>query len=161
MGRKRSTWAVAALLLLCCAALQAQPHPIHFSAHAADRAQAGAPFAVSVRASIQPGWHLYSLNEPAGGPIATQIGIGPSELVRLAGAIGSPLPETSRDPNFGLTTEFYVDSASFRIPLVVDQAARSGKRAVIVTARYQACSDRLCLRPRTDTVRVPVIVGGR
>src|SRR5579862_7330555 len=159
--RRSALGAASVLVAMVAGAAPAQPRPITVSAHGPERGVAGGQIAIALRATIQPGWHLYSLNEPAGGPIATRIEVGPLDVARVAGAIDSPIPQSSRDPNFGLTTEFFEDSAVFRIPVALSSTLRDGRRVVHVTMRYQACSSRLCLRPRTDTVQVPLVIGDR
>jgi len=60
-----------------------------------------------------------------------------------------------------MTTELYSGSPRFTIPLVVPGRTARGARQVEVTARYQVCSDKLCLPPRTDTVHVTLQVSVR
>ena len=59
---------------------------------------------LELKASIEPGWHLYSPSTPPGGPIITAIKLSDSPAVRVFASIG--LNRVSKfDPNFQLETE--------------------------------------------------------
>lgn len=109
---------------------------------------------ITVQADIAKGWHIYSLTQRPGGPIPLRIRVEGADDVSLRGLIKAPKPEKYFDKNFGVTTELYSGSPRFTIPLALLRRAAPGIRRVQVTARYQVCSDRLCLPPRTDTVPV-------
>ena len=57
-------------------------------------------FKAVLKADIDPGWHLYALDQPKGGPIATTIKIAEGTPFEIAGNIESPNPEVRPDPNF-------------------------------------------------------------
>jgi len=109
-----------------------------------------------LRARIDPGWHLYSLTQPAGGPRATLIEVVGEPPFRLGGAIGRPAPDTIPDANFGIMSEIYDDSVTFRLPIAARSPLPGGRRRLVVAITYQACTSRLCLTPRTDSVSVTV-----
>jgi hypothetical protein len=81
--------------------------------------------------------------------------------VAVRGLIKAPKPEKIFDRNFGMTTELYSGTPRFTIPVGVPGRGVSGIRRVQVTARYQVCSDKLCLPPRTDTVHVALRIAKR
>ena len=98
-------------------------------------------------ATVEPGWHLYSATTPPG-PIPTRIGLTPND--RVAGSkVYQPKPIVKFDPNFNANSEFYEGSAVFLIPVEIAAAAAPGTMTLEGQARYQVCSDRLCLRPVT------------
>ena len=41
--------------------------------------------ALFITATIEPGWHIYSITQPPGGPLATKIEVSPPPGVRIAG----------------------------------------------------------------------------
>ncbi len=155
-----STWVV----LLCTAALAsvaAQEHPIRFtvrSPRSSAAVSAGDTLAVEIHTTIPAGWHLYSLTEPPGGPIATTIDAGPPSIAALAGNVHSPMPTIALDPNFGLQTEWYHDSVSFQVPVRIVSPAIPGDARIDVRVGYQTCNDRYCLPPTEDTIHVPIVV---
>src|SRR4051812_32663822 len=71
----------------------------------------GSKFEVKLVATIPSEpvvWHLYSITQPPGGPIATTISVGPSSTFRQAGTIIGSTPDIADDPNFGMMTETHV-----------------------------------------------------
>ena len=154
---------IAAGLAIPAGLAGAQEHPVTLTASVAPRRgklHPGDTLTVGVLAAIPSGWHLYSITQPPGGPFATTIDVAPRSLVTLNGSIGSPVPISAPDPNFGIQTEWYEDSASFRVPLRLAGAALNGKQSVVVRVGYQTCTARYCLPPREDTLAVAVLVDG-
>src|SRR3954469_14982175 len=77
----------------------------------------GSTFEVKLAVTIpsQPVvWHLYSITQAPGGPIATTITVGPSSTFRLAGTIKGTPPDIADDPNFNMMTETHTDSVVYR-----------------------------------------------
>src|SRR3954451_24642580 len=78
---------------------------------------------VSLKAEIESGWHLYALEQPEGGPIATTIKITEGKPFMIDGKIASPKPIIRQDPLFtdmdgkALVTKFFVDTAAFIVPI--------------------------------------------
>jgi len=124
---------------------------------AAHRA-AGGRFCTLCSAAIDAGWHVYSLTQGAGGPIAMRITLAPSQPFALEGIPTGPAPHKAFDPNFGIQVELYEKSATFAVPVAATADAQAGKDSILVRPRYQACNASLCLPPRTETVAVPVTV---
>jgi len=122
---------------------------------------AGRAVPITVQADIAKGWHIYSLTQKPGGPIPLRIELSGAPDVVVRGVIKAPTPEKYFDKNFGMTTELYSGSPRFTIPVAVPGRTPSGARQLHVTARYQVCSDKLCLPPRTDTVRVALRIAAR
>ncbi|MBV9303846.1 MAG: thioredoxin family protein [Acidobacteriaceae bacterium] len=109
----------------------------------------GAKKYFDLKATIQPGWHLYSPTTPPGGPIITKIKL--SENSAIAGYhVYRPQPVRKLDPNFQLDTETYTGSATFLIEAEISKSA-TGKSTVEAIARYQACSETKCLNPVQKT----------
>ena len=73
----------------------------------------------------------------------------------VRGVIKAPKPESTFDKNFGIETELYSGSPRFTIPVGVPGRTASGHRKFQIGARYQVCSDKVCLQPRTDTPAPP------
>ena len=132
----------------------AQGNPVTFAIRSktpTNQLKAGDKFVVQVVAQIKHGWHLYSTTQPAGGPVATRISLPPGQPFKLAGAIKSAAPLTELDPNFGIDTRFYEDSAVFTLPVAVTMSdgAFVGKQRLQVNVFFQTCNDRFCLPPKT------------
>jgi len=136
----------AALAALTALAAQSPARPVRWTIHADGRDRSA-----TLRATIDPGWKLYSMTQPPGGPGPTRISVAGDAPLRLGGRVQRPSPDTIPHAIFGIMSEVYEDSVSFHIPL----AGVSGRRQqLVVTVTYQACTNRVCLTPRTDTLRV-------
>ncbi len=126
------------------------PKPIQWSLSASSRGSAlkkGAQVAAHLHATIQPGWHLYALDQEPGGPTATRITLSGRQPFVLDGDIEQPTPTTAIDPNFNLETHYYEDQATFTIPLKATAAVKSGSSKVSMDVLYQTCNDTMCLPP--------------
>ena len=120
----------------------------------------GRTVGITFQADIAKGWHIYSLTQKPGGPIPLRLElVGPSDVV-VRGVINAPKPERVFDKNFGLETELYSGSPRFTVPVGVP-GRTSGVRRFQIGARYQVCSDKLCLPPRTDKVDVSLRIAER
>lgn len=149
---------LTAAIGVAAVAQQPPPTPIRWtSAGAPDPVRAGQTVIVQVTAQIDEGWHLYALEPVPGGPIPTKLSAAPDPpFVLNEKHIDSPEPKRAPDPNFGTETAYYEDSATFGLPIRIAANTPAGEREVEITARFQACTDQICLRPQTATMRVKV-----
>ena len=111
---------------------------------------AGRTVDVTLEADIDKGWYIYSLTQKPGGPFPLRIQLVGAADVGVRGAIRAPKPVTKFDPNFGIETELHRGRPKFTLAVGVPAGSLTGKREVQVAARYQACSETLCLPPRTE-----------
>jgi len=118
-------------------------------------ANRGSNAILEVSAEIKEGWHVYALTQPPGGPTALRITLEKNEVAQAAGAPSGTVPERRHDPSFDLETDFYAHAFSLRVPVHVKQSAGDGQ-TIPVSVRFQACSDRECLPPRTVHLAVPI-----
>jgi DsbC/DsbD-like thiol-disulfide interchange protein len=116
---------------------------------------------ITLQADIAKGWHIYSLTQNAGGPIPLTIQLIDGGDVIVRGVIKAPQPESAFDKNFGIETQLYSGSPRFTIPVGVPGRSLPGIRKIRISARYQVCSETLCLPPRTDKVGVTLRVTAR
>ena len=107
---------------------------------------------ISLQADIAKGWHIYSLAQKPGGPIPLTIRLIEGGDAVIRGVIKAPQPERQFDNNFGIETELYSGNPRFTVEIAVPGRAGIGVRKIQLAARYQVCSETLCLPPRTDTV---------
>ena len=165
MRGKSVAFAFAALAIGALRAEAQREHPITevIRAPAAGIvARPGAKFDVTLAVSIPATdkvWHLYSITQGPGGPIRTTSGVAPTSVFRLGGRISGTEPDVANDPNFGIMTETYTDSAVFAIP-VVSVPTASGASRLIVSLYYQTCNEKYCLPPVDDTLGVDVKLEG-
>lgn len=158
---KLLTLAVSAGLVLSGGPASAQIDPVKFTLRLAPGTATVAPgstFRVQLTAKMDEGWHLYSITQPAGGPIATRVSVSKGQPVTLAGTIDAPQPRVVFDQNFGMDTELYDGEAVFSIPLKLAADARAGTLKIAVETYFQACNDQFCLPPRTVKAEVEIKV---
>ena len=151
----------AALLAIACSltAKAAVKPPVqwHIKSSAAKPLRSGLKFNVTLIGDLDPGWHLYALEEPEGGPVATEVALtegDPADLIRVEEARPKVLP----DPLFQKPTGFFEHSAEFTLHLQAARDLPSTSSGLHILVRYQSCNDRICLPPRTDTIAVPLTI---
>mgnify|MGYP001058420068 CR=1 FL=1 len=112
-----------------------------------ERAAQGSIVLGRLTAQIDPGWHLYSLSTPKGGPIPTTITLADNPAVS-AWKIYPPPATRHFDPNFNLETETYEKQADFLLEISLAPAAPAGPRELLAQIRFQCCDSKMCLPPR-------------
>jgi suppressor for copper-sensitivity B len=108
----------------------------------------GGPDTLAVTAIIEEGWHLYSVTQKPGGPLATKIVVASDSPRHVAGPFEPDAPAHVRTVDDvpawkGLSIEEHAGEVTWRAPL----AAGSGE--VRGGVRVQLCQDTACLPPRT------------
>ena len=121
---------------------------------------------VKIDATIQPGWHIYSITQPPGGPYATRISVPDGQPFVAAGNPRALLqPHVAFDSAFKMNVQLHEKAASFDVPVRFTGKAAAGKAAtgdsVHVNVRYQVCNASLCLPPQTARLVAPVQAGTR
>ena len=102
---------------------------------------------IEFEAYIEPGFHMYSTDIPAGGPVATSVSY---QLVEGAEIVGELVPGDGAvkevDPVFEMMVSYFAETAVFtqKIKLL------GGKYRIKGTLRYQSCSDSNCIPGRYD-----------
>jgi thiol:disulfide interchange protein len=139
-----------------CLWAQDDPHPVKWTLEVKNHSlRPGQRFTAAVVATISSGWHVYSITQPRGGPIATMITVPENPSFALVAPITGPEPEKNFDPNFQMETEMYQDSARFKLPLSVKRNAPEHSQ-LQVGVFFQTCNDHLCLPP--SRVRLTALV---
>ena len=147
----------ACLLTLAAPAAALAQDPVRWSAKAnPDGLQPGGSFNVTVSATIDEEWYVYSVTQGPGGPVPTSLAIGPRALFSRSGAIKGPQPVSAFDPNFEIRTEKYDSALTLTFPVTLAANAAGTRATLSVAVTYQACTSRLCLPPTTETLKVPI-----
>lgn len=117
----------------------------------------GGTLVLQLRAVIEPGYHLYSMTTPSGGPIRTRFRVNvPTGIT--ASAVRQPKPDTDWDSTLDVKVETFSGTTVFLVPLLVARSLPEGNYEVEVVAKYQACSKDLCLAPVDRRVVATVAV---
>lgn len=131
----------------------AKEDPVQWSlapVNGVSRVAPGADVFLALKASIAPGWHLYSPTTPPGGPNPTRIQLQQNAAITGYRAY-RPEPIRKFDPNFQLQTETYTHEATLLIDATTARSA-TGDAQIAATVRYQVCTDVKCLPPVRKTV---------
>ena len=107
--------------------------------------------------SIQPGWHVYSMTTPPGGPNPTTASIASNPAV--AGfKIYQLKPERKLDPNFGIDTETFAGQYVLLYDIELKKDAAAGPADITVNVRYQCCNDTICLPPKKKSATASITI---
>ena len=149
---KRSLLSPIIFLLLFAAAGFAQ-NPVSWSLESDAKgktAENAKTFNVRLKAKIDEPWHLYAVEQPAGGPIPTTIIASAPEAFAIDGKIISPPPVKKFDENFKIETKFFLKEAIFDFN--VKSLAASNVDDLAINVKYQVCNETTCLPPKTMRV---------
>jgi thiol:disulfide interchange protein len=110
----------------------------------------GQPSLLFIEAAISGDWHIYSLTQPPGGPVATQIRLAPDEAYRPLAPFRALTEPKKHFDNvvFKLDVEEHHGKAVFYAPLEWSPDAELQQHTIRGAVRAQACREGTCLPPR-------------
>lgn len=150
-------YALALAFLSAASSFSQQLNPVKWTAAVEPSSVApGKTLRARVIAKLDPGWHIYSLTTPAGGPTPTTIKLAadsPFSPLKLY----QPAPARKFDPNFKIDTEVFENEAVFVAEMIVPANSAPGSVDIPLLVRYQACTEKECL-PRRATLTAAVAV---
>lgn len=124
-----------------------------------DSVAAGEIFTVTVEATIEGDWHLYSiLNDPDAGPYPTKFSSGSNQMA-VAGDVEESEAVIAFDPNFNTELGWHSKQAVFTIP-VAFRSELQGEQLINLEVLYQVCDDVSCLPPKTKEIETSIILEG-
>jgi DsbC/DsbD-like thiol-disulfide interchange protein len=105
-----------------------------------------------LKATIDNGWHIYSLHIGEGGPIKTSFTFTPAKTYTLAGKVFEPSPISKYEESFKMKVSYFEKEVIFqqKIKLNTDQAVVKGK------LEYMTCNNQKCLPPEDVDFSIPV-----
>lgn len=147
---KKMTLLVAVMLTALAAMAQTPPVRWRTQVRMTNRTEG----TVTFRALITPGWHLYGLTMPQGGPRATSFDLSGSTGIEFTGAVTPERAAVSvDDPLFGMTLTWWDANVAFTAPFRVTDAATACVKAAIT---FMACDGNTCRPPLTERISAPV-----
>ena len=151
---------LACVALVTVSLVAAPPNPVAWKLAdiPAKPVKAGARFTVKLTASIQAGWHIYSMKPIEDGPTPTRIWLAEGQPFQLAGPVKGDEPQTLQDPTLHMDVELYEGAAGFSLPLRVAPGTSPGAQNLVVNVQAQSCNNSICLPPATVKVELPVTV---
>ncbi len=117
---------------------------------------------VIVQGELHPGWHVYSVvpAEDELAPPPTKLTLETAEIVEVAGNFYESNPITAPDPVLGTVLSYHKKNVRFfqniKIP---PDASPNLAFSQQVKIRYQTCSDKICLPPKTETLAAGFTTG--
>ena len=104
---------------------------------------------LAVAATIKPGYHIYSITQPPGGPVRTKIKLDPSDKFRLVGEFQADQPPHAQpEPAFdNLTVESHEGTVTWRAPIELAPGVDAKDLMVKGQVAAQPCDANSCLAP--------------
>jgi DsbC/DsbD-like thiol-disulfide interchange protein len=108
---------------------------------------------VFLRATIQDGWHIYSLNVGDGGPIKTSFKFTPSKEYALVGAVSEPAPVKKYEEAFKMNVTYFEKTVTFQQKIKLKSGNVSAIKGQL---EYMTCNDKKCLPPEDVDFSIPL-----
>lgn len=107
---------------------------------------------LTITATLEEGWHFYSLGQKPGGPMATRIVVAADSAARPAGIFSATPPPTKHTvedvPSWkGLVVEEHAGTVTWRASLVSNPSSTAAE--VHGSVSLQLCRDNACTPPET------------
>jgi hypothetical protein len=136
------------------------PDAVHWtlSAKSTGTITPGSAATLDLSGDVQDGWHVYGFEQHAGGPTPLRVTIDENAVATAVGALSGPGAQKVQDSHFGFETQLYTHPFIVHLPVRLSRDLAPGRQLIPVSVRFQACSDRECLLPRTVHLSVPIDV---
>ena len=108
---------------------------------------------VFLKASIQGGWHIYSLNVKDGGPIKTAFTFAPSKEYALVGKPSEPKPISKYENAFKMNVTYFENEVVFQQKIKLKSPNASVVKGKL---EYMTCNDHKCLPPEDLDFSIPL-----
>ncbi len=140
--------AIVALALLCVSQLQAQNvKPVNWRVTVKMTSEKEG--ILTMRATLEPGWHLYGTTLPEGGPKATQFDFAESKGIKFTGQLTPSIkPVEVEDKMFGMKLNWWDKTVTFTRTFTVTNPAEAVVKGNIY---YMACNNQTCMPPQTES----------
>ncbi|MBD1393500.1 protein-disulfide reductase DsbD N-terminal domain-containing protein [Mucilaginibacter glaciei] len=140
-----------AVLVLSTAAFAQIEAPVRWS-YAAKKLSSTEAI-VFLKATIQPGWHIYSQNVKDGGPVKTSFTFASSKDYTPVGKATEPKPISKFEKVFGMNVGYFESSVVFQQKIKLKSAKAS---AVTGKLEFMTCNDQKCLPPEEVAFNIPL-----
>ncbi len=110
-------------------------------------AEGDKPARLYIQADIQKGWHIFSITQPKGGPLATKLKLDESKLYKVVGLFkAEPAPVVHDDEVFGMKVEEHTVKVVWHAPIAIAGDADVKALQIKGSVYAQAC-EKVCLAP--------------
>ena len=124
----------------------------------AQGAKPGGQAKITLRGAVQPGWHVYGLQQLPDGPTPLRVTLDASDIATADGQPSGTPPTKLQDPSFNLETQYYERDFTVTAPVRIGARAPAGQQQIPISVRFQTCNGRICQPPKTVRLSVPVTV---
>jgi len=107
---------------------------------------------VFFKATIDPGWHIYSQHVADGGPVKTSFTFKASTDFTVDGVTAEPKPISRMEKVFNMEVGYFENSVIFQQKIKL----KTGQTTVSGTLEYMTCNDHQCLPPDDIDFNIPV-----
>lgn len=106
---------------------------------------------ITIKALVEPGWHIYGTKMPADGPVATSFDFSECKGVKLQGKMSaSPAVVVGFDNFFGKELSWWDCDVTFKQKFKVV----SRQDAIVkCTVKFMGCNDERCSKPSTINLK--------
>ncbi|WP_316812913.1 protein-disulfide reductase DsbD domain-containing protein [Pedobacter heparinus] len=118
---------------------------------------------IYVKGVISDGWHIYSVDQPNGGPLKTNFTFSPSAEYSLIGKVKEPAPMVEFAEVFKIQVFYFKDSVVFEQKVKLTSMFRrtslpKGAREIVVKGKidYMACTEERCTPPLEMKFSIPI-----
>jgi Disulphide bond corrector protein DsbC len=109
-------------------------------------------YEVSMTATLDPSWHIYSQTTPEGGPTATTVSFSKNPLVMLDGDVKEVGKlEQKHEELFGVDVKQFSNKLTF---IQTVKLKAKAKTAINGTIEFMTCNNKECLPPTTQKFSV-------
>lgn len=111
-------------------------------------------YTVTISATLAPDWHIYSMNTPNGGPVATTFNFKRNPLVIIDGRPKeNGKLSTIHDDVFGVDVQYYSETVSFIQSVKLKSPVKTNLSGTI---KYMVCNEKMCLPPKTVPFNIQI-----
>ncbi len=156
---KKIIWCVVLLLLTTPVFGQSRLNVVAWSGRLEPaQVKPGERAKLLLTAKVEPGWYIYGLTQPPGGPRATRLAVEENGVFALAGQPQQPQPKIKFDPNFQIEVHTLSGEVTFTVPVKTAPDAAPGPQKLTANATFQVCDDVRCLPPKTVPIEVEATI---
>ena len=136
----KKIWLLMIVFLISASAYAQIETPVKWSY--ASKKLPGNEAVILLRASIQDGWHIYSLYMKSDGPVKTSFVFAPSTEYALIGKTTGPKPILKYEDALKMHIGYFEKTATFQQKIKI----KSNKASVVKgRLEYAVCNDHRCL----------------
>ena len=104
-------------------------------------------YTITISATLDPDWHIYSMNTPVGGPVPTTFTFKRNPLVVIDGKTTEKgKSKTVHDDIFGIDVKYYGEAVSFVQTIKLKSPVKTN---ISGTVKYMVCNEKMCMPPKT------------